>query len=192
MKTMFISTYDNLITIGLLEKAKLIDIKEHISSRSHSEYLMPLINQVLEDNNLKARDLTEIIVVNGPGSFTGVRLGVTISKTLAYTLDIPLKTINTIEALAVSDEVLSKKIISVSDPKGRYYGIFENNQLISEISYLSEDLFSVFLEENPELILIDKISLNLEVIYDYLKNQPSVNPHLVKPVYVKQIEVQNG
>ena len=192
MKTLFISTYDNLITIALLEDKKLIQIKEQQSMRSHSEYLMPLINEILKENNLIAQDLNEIIAINGPGSFTGIRLGITVAKTLAYTLNIPIKLITTIEALGISNANLDKKIITVADPKGKYYGIFENNQLIETLTYLNDSSFEDFLKENTDLLIISEQKLDIEKICTYLENQLAINPHSVKPIYIKQIEVQNG
>jgi len=192
MKALFISTYDNLITIALLENGKLINVKEGSSSRSHSEHLMPMIDNILNDNNITVHDLNEVIVINGPGSFTGVRLGVTVAKTLAYTLNNPIKMISTIEALAISHKDLCRKIITVADPKGKYYGIFEGNQLIGDLTYLNEEDFNHFLEANSELMLIENQKLNIEKIFDYLVEKPSINPHSAKPIYIKKIEVQNG
>lgn len=192
MRTLFISTYTNLITIGLLKNNKLIDKKEKPSVRTHAEHLLPLIDNILNENNLKPEDINEIKVINGPGSFTGVRLGVTVAKTLAYTLNIPIKVINTIEALAISNKKEQKKIVKVDDPKGSYYGIFENNIQLGILDYLKESEFREILNKNKDILIVDDQTLDIEAICAYLSNQPSINPHLVKPIYIKQIEVQNG
>ena len=60
--------------------------------------MFPAIKELIDEQKLD-----EIIVVNGPGSFTGVRLGVTIAKTLAYTLNIPIKTISSLEVSSISN-----------------------------------------------------------------------------------------
>ena len=96
MNTLFISTFDKLITIALLKNGKLIDKLELVSNKNHSEFVMNMINDILNNNNIDTSFLNEIIVVNGPGSFTGVRIGVIIAKTLAYTLNIPIKTITSL------------------------------------------------------------------------------------------------
>ena len=135
MYKLFISTYSELITIGLFKDNNLIMQKEKESEKSHSIYLVPMIDEILKENNIECQDLSEILVVNGPGSFTGIRLGVTIAKTLAYTLNIPIKTISSIEAISASIKD-DNKIITISDTKGKYFGIFENNKLVNELMYL--------------------------------------------------------
>lgn len=59
------------------------------NKKTHSVKLMPTINYVLEASEKKISDVTLIAVVNGPGSFTGLRIGVSCAKALSYTLDIP-------------------------------------------------------------------------------------------------------
>ena len=86
---------------------------------------MPTIKKALDGKNPE-----KIYVVNGPGSFTGVRLGVTIAKTFAYTLEIPIKTISSLELKAVS-LVEKNKIVGVKENNGYYIGIFdEDNNLM--------------------------------------------------------------
>ena len=104
----------------------MITKKEQISNRNHSIYTIPLIEEILRENEITTRDLNEIIVIDGPGSFTGVRLGITVAKMLAYTLNIKIKTISSIEALASGKNAL-KMIITITDPKGKYFGIFDLN-----------------------------------------------------------------
>ncbi len=192
MKTLFISTYNEIITIGLLKDGKLIIKKEAISNRDHSIYTVPLIEEVLNEENLKPKDLNEILVINGPGSFTGVRLGITVAKTLAYTLNIPIKCLSSIEALSVS-EPGSNKIVAVSDSKGKYYGIFTNNKLL-EINYLSDDDFDL-IQNKPEYKdyqFLESKNLDLEKIYKYSKNIKPTPCHAVKALYIKGISALNG
>ena len=189
MKTLFISSYSGLLTIGILSNGKVVTQKEEISERSHSAHLIPLIESTLKVNKLEINDINEIIVVNGPGSFTGVRLGITVAKTLGFTLKIPIKTITSIEALAISDDNQNKKIVTIDDSKGKYFAIFENNNLLGEINYLLDSKFKEFYQKNKHSIVKDN-KLNIAVIYEYLKDGKMVNPHQLKPIYIKTIEVE--
>ena len=191
MYTLFISTFDKLITIGLLKNGKLISAKEQESKQNHSCYVMPMINTLLEENNLLPSYLNEIIVVNGPGSFTGVRIGVIIAKTLAYTLNIPIKTITSLEIFAVSNNSNKNKLVSISDLKGKYIGYFnKDNELINDYIYLKNSEYSEFIKDKEDY-LIDNTKFDLNSIYNYLKTKESINPHLVNPIYIKGIDALN-
>jgi tRNA threonylcarbamoyl adenosine modification protein YeaZ len=189
MYSLFISTYDELITIGLLKNEDLLSKKEKESNRSHSIFLIPLIKEILDENKIDTDNLNEIIVINGPGSFTGVRLGITVAKTLAYTLNIPIKTITSIEAIA-SSITNPDKIITISDTKGKYIGKFQNHKL-EELTYLKDDLIQDYFTKN-NLPVFEKETLNIKAIYDYTKNISPTPAHAVKAVYIKEIEALNG
>lgn len=192
MYTLFISTFDKLITIGLLKNGEVVEKLEQVSKQNHSVYTVSMIDNILKNNEILPSYLTEIIVVNGPGSFTGVRIGVTIAKTLAYTLNVPIKTITSLEAYAVSNEVESKKLITISDLKGKYVGLFnQDNELIDEYKYLKNDEFKEYVRDK-EKYLIENNTFDLVKIYKYLKNKESVNAHLVNPIYIKGIDALNG
>lgn len=192
MYTLFISTFRELIEIALLKDGKMITKKEQISNRNHSIYTIPLIEEILKENEITTRDLNEIIVIDGPGSFTGVRLGITVAKMLAYTLNIKIKTISSIEALA-SGKNENKMIITITDPKGKYFGIFDNGKLINKLSYLSKADYESFINTNyKEYTELNDDKLDIEAIYNYSKNIETQNPHIVKARYIKGIEALNG
>lgn len=190
MYTLFISTYSALVTIGLLKDGKEIVKKEKESLKSHSVILVPTIEEILKENKLDTKDLNEIIVVNGPGSFTGVRLGITVAKTLAYTLNIPIKTITSLEAIAIGIEE-PNKIVFTNDNKGKYIGKFSNNKL-DELIYLKTDDAEEYFNKYGYKVFEDNNSLDLNVIYEYLKDVEPTISHAVKAVYIKGIEALNG
>ena len=191
MYTLFISTFSELITIGLLKDGKEIDRLEQVSNRNHSVYTIPMIEELLDKNEIKTNYLNEIIVVNGPGSFTGVRIGVTIAKTLAYTLDITIKTITSLEAYAVSYTSDKNKLVVIPDLKGKYIGYFtKDNDLLSNYIYLNNKEYDKYVEDKKDY-LIENNSFNLNDIYNYLKNKEGINSHLVNPIYIKGIDALN-
>lgn len=191
MYTLFISTFNELITIGLLKDGKQIDIIEKKSNRNHSEFTVPMIETILKNNNINTNYLNDIIVVNGPGSFTGVRIGVTIAKTLAYTLDISIKTITSLEAFAVSHDSKDNKLVNIADLKGKYIGYFnKDNEMLTNYIYLNNKEYEKYIEDKSKYIIKDN-KLDLEKIYNYLKNKDNMNPHLVNPIYIKGIDALN-
>ena len=190
MYKLFISTYSELITIGLFKDNNLIMQKEKESEKSHSIYLVPMIDEILKENNIECQDLSEILVVNGPGSFTGIRLGVTVAKTLAYTLNIPIKTISSIEAISASIKD-DNKIITISDTKGKYLGIFENNKLVNELIYLKNADYEQYIN-NYNYPIYEDSKLDLQSINNYSLEIAPTSAHAVKAIYIKEIEALSG
>lgn len=180
MKTLFIDTHLNDIIVILLDNGKPVDKREVINKKNNSEFMFPAIKELIE-----GQKLDEIIVVNGPGSFTGVRLGVTIAKTLSYTLNIPIKTISSLEVSSISN---STKKVSISDGNGYYLGEFDDNwKPTKEYIYVNNSDF-INMENSGEYI--DNYKIDIEKVYKFLKNVNPVNVHSVKPLYIKKIGVE--
>ena len=188
MYSLFIDTHDMDITIALYKDGKVIDTNIKKSERQHSDYTMPMIKDIIERNNLDVHDMGEILVVNGPGSFTGVRLGVTIAKTLAYTLNIPIKTISTMEMYAVSSKN-SNELVILRDLKGVFCGLFKDSKLDGEMFYLSNKDFDEYVQTNHygDMIL-ENCDIDFNAVYDYLRDVLPGLTHNTNPIYIKEIE----
>lgn len=102
MKVLAIDTSNYALGIAVMDEEKVIG--EYITNvkLNHSIRVMPTIETVLKDCGLKAADLSKIVVAKGPGSYTGVRIGVTIAKTLAWSLNIPLVGVSSLAIIASS------------------------------------------------------------------------------------------
>lgn len=178
---LFIDTHAELITIALKNNNDLfIETKE--SEYSHSIYTMPMIEEIFKKNNLNVKDLNKIIVVNGPGSFTGIRIGLSIAKTMAYALKIDINTISSLTAYLVSNDSKGNKAAIIEDNKGYYISVFSKDNKPIKKEYYSE------LNDCEYEVVEQKLDINK--IIDYCKNIKSENPHFVKANYVKKIEVE--
>lgn len=185
MYTLFIDTHSNKIIIILYKDEEMIGKKEVATNNNHSITTMPILIELLEEKNMEVKELNEIIVVNGPGSFTGVRLGVTIAKTLAYTLKIPIKTMSSLLIKAVSFSHEKVKIVE-EEKNGFFIGEFDkDNNLIGEYQYKTKAEFRESQEET-----IGDIPYDYSKIINFAKTISPMNPHAVNPLYVKKIEVQ--
>ena len=125
-----------------------------------------------------------IIVVNGPGSFTGERIAVTIGKTISYCLNIPIRVIDalTINAININSEV---KITALEDRTGAYVGKFDaNNKPLEQFQYMNKTLYNEFKDNND--VVVD-VNIDYEKVYEYIMTLESLNPHEVKPLYIKGI-----
>ena len=93
MKTLFIDSSRKSLSVALANEDKLVFVSNVNSYSKHSNFLMNEISKILNKFNLKPEDIDNYVILNGPGSFTGVRVGVTVSKTLAWTLSKKIFTI---------------------------------------------------------------------------------------------------
>ncbi len=184
MYTLFIDTHNEIIKVVFYKDGKVVLTKEVETKQNHSVTTMPILVSGCEEIGIEARDIKEILVCNGPGSFTGVRLGVTIAKTLAYTLKVPIKTISSLQMKAVCFSHEEVEIIE-REKNGFFLGKFNsNNQLIGDYRYLKN---SEFIEKENQ---VEVVAIDYEKIYQFCTLEREKNPHAVKPLYVKQIEVQ--
>lgn len=100
MNVLAIDTSNYTLGIAVINEEKVVG--EYITNvkKNHSVRVMPAIERLLQDCELLPQDIGKIVVAKGPGSYTGVRIGVTIAKTLAWTLRVPLVGISSLEVLA--------------------------------------------------------------------------------------------
>jgi tRNA threonylcarbamoyladenosine biosynthesis protein TsaB len=94
-----IETATEVCSVSLAEDGKLIAMKETHESRSHAGVLATFINELLEENRIVTKKLSAVAVSMGPGSYTGLRIGVSIAKGLCYGAGIPLIAVSTLESM---------------------------------------------------------------------------------------------
>ncbi len=103
-----IETATTNCSVALENKGKLLALKEDYSNNySHAERLHLFIEEILKENDVQAGELEAIAVSKGPGSYTGLRIGVSAAKGLCFALDLPLISIPTLKSLAL--QVKQKK-----------------------------------------------------------------------------------
>ncbi len=88
-------------SVAISNDNQLIAIKEINNGYTHAENLHVFIQQILHETHLKTNDLNAIAISSGPGSYTGLRIGFSAAKGLAYALNIPLITIDTLKAMSL-------------------------------------------------------------------------------------------
>lgn len=114
---------------------------------SHAEKLHVFIEEVLKEANLQFKDLDAIAVGQGPGSYTGLRIGVSAAKGLAFALGIPLMAIDTLAVLAAQANISDGLIVPVLDARRMevYSAVFDSGlQKIREVQaeIITEDSFA--------------------------------------------------
>ena len=204
MKILYIDTTSNYLYSALLIEDNITgEIKENLG-KDLSVFTLDRIKNMLDKNNLTPSDLDKILVVNGPGSFTGIRIGVTIAKTLAYSLNIPISTVSSLEIMALSStQETSYKVPIIDARRGYVYaGIYDedNNQILKN-QYMSLEVLKCAIEKLPgtysvitnndiDIENIEKYSPNFLKAIMANRNKECVNPHYVNPIYLKSTEAE--
>lgn len=127
MKILSIETSGKLCGISILEDNKVITEIQLDNGLTHSETLMPLIKKTLEENKIMIDEIDLIVCDKGPGSFTGIRIGVATAKAFSDALNIKTIGVSSLEALCYNVEEESV-ICSLIDAKNEncYWSVFEN------------------------------------------------------------------
>ena len=138
MKILSIDTASNICGVSILEDDKLICNLDTDTGRTHSENLMPMIEQAFNKTNLSLKNIDLITCDIGPGSFTGIRIGVATTKAFNDSLNIPCIGISSLEALAynLKDNINENDAIcSIIDCKNNncYFALYEKKNNILEI-----------------------------------------------------------
>lgn len=182
MKTLAIDTSAHLCAVCIhdTDTNTILAQESHDIGRGHAEVLMKLVETCFHQAGLDYSDLHAIGVTIGPGSFTGVRVGMSVARGLALSLDLPVAGVSTLDAC----EALGKKLgsgenaISLLDAKrGELYCKFFNQPAFVE-TY--EGLFERIKDTNPSLcgsgaaILNDHFSTNYPIIHTQAAPQISL------------------
>jgi tRNA threonylcarbamoyladenosine biosynthesis protein TsaB len=96
-----IETSTEVCSVSLAENGQLLFKKESIDGMNHSRLLTVFIEEIFAENNIQINTIDAVAVSKGPGSYTGLRIGVSVAKGLCYGLNIPLISINSLEILGI-------------------------------------------------------------------------------------------
>lgn len=151
MKILSIDTSSKVCGVSILDDDTLLCNLDKLAENSHSESLMPLIDSALKQENLEIKDIDLLVCDVGPGSFTGIRIGVATVKGFCDTLNIPSVGINSLEALAYpicsltsSNATTANLVCSILDCKNQncYFALYQNsnNELLELIEPQAESL----------------------------------------------------
>lgn len=192
MNILAIDTSNQVLGIAILSEGQIIGELVTNVKKNQTSRLMPAIHQLMEDIDMVPDQLDKIVVAKGPGSYTGVRIGVTTAKSLAWALSIPVVGVSSLEVLAYQGRLYDSLISPFFDARRQrvYTGLYKwvGNQLtlvheetnISMINWL-EKLSD---EGRQVMFLSPDIYLFKDTINEYLKDLaifPEDALHIAKP-----------
>lgn len=135
MKTIAFDTSNQPLSVALFDDERLIGQLETNQPKNHSVQLLPFMDQLLAQAGWQPVDLEQVIVSQGPGSYTGLRIAVTTAKTLAFTLNIPLVGVSSLALIAANVQEADTIIVPIMDARNdnMYAGAYQwqNDQLVA-------------------------------------------------------------
>ena len=205
MKYLYIDTSSSYLNTALVEDNNVLASINEEFGQSLSEVVVPKIVSMFQENNIEPKDIDKIIVVNGPGSFTGIRIGITIAKVYAWSLNIPITTIDSLSAMALSSKENKIHIPMINARRGYVYGAIydEENRILLKPQHIKQvDLEKEYQKyPNREIISNDELEINEQIksytpdflkIVNFYKDKENINPHAVNPEYLKLTEAEES
>ena len=203
MKVFYIDTSSSYLYAGIaVGKFLVASIKKNFG-KDLSKYTISEIAKLFQEASLEPEDIDKIIVVSGPGSFTGIRIGMTFAKIFAWSLKKDITTITSLDAMALVDS--DKLVVPIIDARRGfvYASIHEKDKIILKNQYIKLDSLIAYLDnlkkeylfvtnqDNFDLPSIKYDPDILKIINTY-QDKPSINPHLVEPTYLKLTEAEEN
>lgn len=166
--------------------------------------IIPLIKQAFDKCQLCAKDIDKIYVTNGPGSFTGIRIGLTIMKVMAWSLNIKIIPISSLELMATTDTDTDYIIPYIDARRGNcFVAVYDNslNNIVKD-QFVNFENFINDIDNNKtyKIVSYDDINHNnhiypqidiMKIINKHRDDKP-INPHLVNPNYLKKTEAEEN
>lgn len=198
MISIFIDTSLSNVSISVIKDNKILSLIEENIPNAHSIYTTSFLDKALKEANINPYDIDNIYVINGPGSFTGLRIGVTIAKTYGYLIKKELTPISSLKSYALSTNLPFPRMSIIPANKTHYYiGIYnENYESIIKEEFASHDTVKKLIDTyHPSLIgpddkllgdyQINKVSLDILNIINYYQDKEKVNYFKLVPNYLK-------
>ena len=204
MRILYIDTSSSYLYAGIVTNRKLTSEVKKEFGHSLSEEALPSIVSLFEKENLSAKDIDKIIVVNGPGSFTGIRIGITIAKVFAWGLNIPITSVSALEAMSLSSTSDKLHVPIINARRNYVFGAIyskDNNVILKPmhikleellVEQADEDYVFISNDEFDELKDIEPYNPDIEKIVNHFENKESINPHAINPEYLKLTEAEES
>ncbi len=152
------------------------------TQRGQAAHLIPLIQECLKEVNLSFSDLQLIGATRGPGSFTGLRIGLTTAKTLGLSLNIPVIGLNTLDLMALHVKSETTILVVLETKRSDFYACTYNKQTTPLRSPAATDAETIasWIKDEPITLITDcgerfKSEISIDITNTYKKNQPSAS-----------------
>lgn len=200
MISLFIDTSYKSLFVGIVDNNRLIDQICMMAEANFSEKLIPTIKEIIDKNNISLEKIDKLFVTVGPGSFTGIRIGLAVCKTLAFALNKRIVPISSLEFMATT-KVNTKYKISFIDARHDmvFAGVYDSNgKNVIDDSYCNINELTKKVNGSITFISYDNIGIENTVVPNYdvskiIKNHlqdTGLSYHEINPNYLKKTEAE--
>lgn len=193
MATLLLDSSNTSLSVGFEKDNQLIGYTSFEAWQVQSEYMVPEIDKLMKKLSLTRRDISGIVVAIGPGSYTGVRIALTIAKVTALACDCPIYPVS---SLRVLKHASAPSICLINARSNRsYFGVYEGEKVIVEDTIKTNNEVLKYIEEHPSYKVCGNVKyLGLENLDNNICEQmisllnalkPVENNLALKPVYLK-------
>ena len=193
MATLLLDSSNTSLSVGIEKDHELLGYTSYEAWQVQSEHMIPELDKLLEKHSVSRRDITGVIVSIGPGSYTGVRIALTIAKIIALCCKCPVYPVSSLRVLKNGD-LPSICLINARSNRS-YFGVYEGEKVIVEDTIKTNDEVLEYIKEHPGYFVCGNVSyLGFEnsdtnickqmiSLMNVLK--PIENDLALKPVYLK-------
>ena len=193
MVTILLDSSNTNLSVGIARDNLLLEYVSYEAWQRQSEYMIPELNKLFEKYGITKEEISDVIVAKGPGSYTGVRIAITIAKTIATALDIKLSAVSSLRVLKNNTK---PSICLINARSGRsYIGVYQDQKVLLDDQIMKNEDVLKYIEEHPDYCVcgdtkylgVDGIlSNNIEEMLSLKESLDSLNPLSLKPVYMKE------
>lgn len=190
MKYLFIDSATTNLVVAIINDGKIAYIYNNNDNHDTSSKMMPVLAEAFDKAELKPQDIDKIFAVTGPGSFTGIRVGLTVAKTMAYTLNIPIVPISSLEVMASGNGGTAL----INARRGYVFaGTYDNdlnNVYPDSYVLMNDSLAKPYISYDSFDFETLKPNIDVLKVVKKYENDESVNPHTINPNYLKLTEAE--
>lgn len=151
MFTLILDSSNIDLSVGLAKENELIDFTNYEAWQCQSEYMVEEIDKLLKKHSLTRTDLKDVMVTIGPGSYTGLRIALTIAKVTSLALNIPLYALSSLHVLKCGDK---PSICLLNARSNRsYIGVYEGSKVILKDQILKNEEVKEYIASHPEYVV---------------------------------------
>jgi len=183
-----------LLSVAIKKDKKIIDKISYSCFQRQSEYMVGEIEKIFKRNKLDIKKINGVMVSIGPGSYTGIRIALTIAKVICFALSIPIYPVSTLE---INKKLNSNSIVLFNARSNRsYIAAFSKTKRLLKDQVMNNEAVVRYINKHKDYSLIGDLSYlsmkgetvdtleNMNAIFNNIKPIKDINK--VKPVYLKE------